>query len=200
MMAGAALLTLSSAVPYVRDVMRGRTIPQRVSWFAFTLLSLTATIAQLRRGADAGAWLTGGSTIAFGIIFVASLRHGVGGFDRPSVMALVVLGAGVTVSLLTSQPIIALAAAMVSDASAISLTVCKTLMQPMSETRSTWLIDGFAGLVSVSAASDLSVEQVIYPVYHVASNAAVLVAMMIGTHRLRRELGIFGLPSSRLVR
>jgi hypothetical protein len=181
LMAVAALLTLSSAVPYVRDIVRQRIVPHRVSWFAFTLLSLTATIAQWRRGADAGAWLTGGSTVAFGVIFVASLRHGVGGFDRPSLVALVVLATGIAASLLTSEPVIALAAAMAADASAISLTVRKTLRQPSSETRATWLIDGFAGLVSVLAATDFSLDQVIYPLYHVTSNASVLLAMMIGS-------------------
>ena len=176
----AAALTMASAIPYVLDTCSRRTIPHRISWFAFTLLSATATIAQIRRGADAGAWLTAGSTVAFGIIFLASLRYGVGGVNRSSAFALIVLAVGIAAWLLTDSPIVAIVAAMVCDAAAISLTVTKAYQQPKSETRSTWLIDGSAGLIAVLATGEVTAVGALYPLYHVASNASVLVAMSLG--------------------
>lgn len=75
----AGVLSGSCAIPYVRDMVRGTTRPHRVSWGIFALLAAIAAASQLMHGFTTGAVLSLGAAVAFFIVFVMSMRHGVGG-------------------------------------------------------------------------------------------------------------------------
>ena len=75
-----AALTAICVVPYLRDIRRGTTRPQRVSWLVFATLSIVAAVSQIAAGGGPGVWLAGGSAFGFTLVFVASIRHGEGGF------------------------------------------------------------------------------------------------------------------------
>ena len=172
-----ALLTAGCVVPYLRDIRRGSTRPQRVSWFVFAVLSVVAAASQVAAGAGPGAWLAAGSAVGFTAVFIASLRHGVGGFSLWDRGALLIAAVGVTISVITAQPLVAVLAVIVAEVAAIALTVRKTVLQPATETTATWLLDCVAGVVAVAAVTSFTAVEVLYPIHHIVANAAVLVAI-----------------------
>jgi hypothetical protein len=175
------VLTAICVIPYLRDVYRGSTRPQRVSWFVFATLSIVVAVSQFAEGAHAGAWLASGSALGFTLVFLASLQHGVGGTSLRDVVSLSVALAGTAVSILIERPIVAVFAVIAAELAAISLTARKALREPASETASTWLIDGLAGVFAVFAVTEWSVTELLYPVHHVIVNAWVLGAIALGT-------------------
>lgn len=175
-----ALLTATCVLPYLRDIYRGRTRPQRVSWFVFATLSIVAAVSQFLAGARAGAWLASGSAIGFTLVFVASIRHGVGGTSVRDLLSLAVALTGVVLSVVVERPIVAVAAVIMAEVAAISLTVRKAVRDPDSETASTWLIDALAGAVALLAVTDHSFMSTLYPVHHLLVNAWVLGAIVLG--------------------
>jgi hypothetical protein len=177
-----AALTALCVVPYVRDIRRGTTRPQRTSWFVFATLSAVAAVAQLADGGGPGAYLATGAATGFTAVFVASLRTGVGGSSRRDRVVLCIAAVGVAASLLTAAPVVAVVGVISAELVAVGLTVRKGLDDPASETASTWCLDGLAGVVAVAAAT--GVHEIAYPVHHTLSNAAVLLAIIVGRRRL----------------
>ena len=180
-----ACLTAICVVPYLRDVYRGTTRPQRASWFVFCSLAVVAAVSQVVEGAGAGALLATGSAIGFTAVFLASIRRGVGGTSRWDVGALALATIGVVLSVLADEPMIALVAVIVAELAAVALTAHKALRQPHTETLATWMIDCVAGVLAIVAVSEVHVDQLLYPVHHALANAAVVLAIALG----RRQAG-----------
>jgi hypothetical protein len=178
----AGLLTAVCVIPYLRDIYRGTTRPQRVSWLVFAVLSIVAAVSQFMDGAYAGAWLTGGAALGFTLVFLVSIRRGVGGMSFNDALSLIVASCGLGVSLAVQEPFIAVLAVVVAEVPAVSLTVQKALRDPKSETASTWLIDGLAGVCALLAVSELSLAQVLYPLHHIVANSCVLAAIVLRGH------------------
>ncbi len=174
------LLTATCVVPYLRDIYRGSTRPQRVSWFVFAALSIVAAVGQFADGAQAGAWLASGSALGFTLVFVASIRHGVGGTSARDIFSLAVALAGVVVSIAIERPIVAVFAVIAAEIAAVSLTVRKAAREPGTETPATWTIDAVAGAVAILAVPEMSVTELLYPVHHCAVNLWVLAAIAAG--------------------
>ena len=80
------LLTAACVIPYLRDIYRGSTRPQRVSWFVFATLSIVAAVGQFADGALAGAWLASGSALGFTLVLIlfAGIRERLETCDVPA--------------------------------------------------------------------------------------------------------------------
>lgn len=181
----AAALTIACVVPYLRDIRRGTTRPQRASWLVFATLAIIAAVSQAVEGARSGALLAGGAAVGFAAVSVASIRHGTGGFARPDRLALVVAACGALLSIAVSRPLVAVGAVVVAELGAVALTVRKALGDPRSETRSTWVMDVAAGILSVVAVHEVSGAELLYPVHHTVANGAVVAALIIARRRDR---------------
>ena len=184
-------LTAVCVLPYLRDISRGTTRPQRVSWLVFATLSAFAALSQWSQGASSGALLAAGSAVGFGAVAIASIRHGEGGSTGRDLMALGVGITGVVLSVAVDRPIVAIAAVIAAEIAAISLTARKAHANPESETISTWIIDAVAGAVAILAAPDLSVGVLVYPIHHFIVNLWVVFAIQSG-RRARRSSGGVG--------
>ncbi len=84
----AAFLALLDPVPYVRDVLRGRTRPQRVTWFIWSVLAIVTFCAQVGDGATWSVAMAGAQAVSTLVVFVLSNRHGQGGTGRTDVRPL----------------------------------------------------------------------------------------------------------------
>lgn len=177
-------LTAVCVVPYLRDIARGTTKPQRASWLVWASLSVVASVSQLIGGETSGAWLASGAAVGFTAVFVASIRRGEGGLARADVVAIVAASVGVVLSIVVRQPMIALLAVVFAEFVATALTARKALLRPQTETLSTWMIDAVAGALAVVATTELSVAALIYPLNHTALNTWVAVSIRRGRRRM----------------
>jgi len=178
-----ALLTAACVVPYLRDIYRGETRPQRVSWFIYALLSVVAAVPQFISGDHAGAYLATGSAIGFTAVFIASIRHGEGGASRLDRLSLALASLGVVLSIVVDQPMIAVIAVVVAEQLATFLTVAKASRDPSSETAITWAMDGLAGVSAIAAVASFSPAELLYPIHHTCVNVFVLSAITRGRRR-----------------
>jgi hypothetical protein len=183
----AAVLTVVCVVPYLRDIRAERTRPQRVSWFVFAALAIVAAVSQTLEGADAGALLAAGAAVGFSAVAIASITRGVGGVDPASRSALAIATVGAIVSVIAAEPIIAIVAVVFAELAAVSLTVRKAFVDPGSETLSTWVVDGTAGVLGVIAIQQLSFVDALYPTHHAIANGVVVVAILLGRRNLARS-------------
>ncbi len=72
----ATVMALISYVPYIRDMVAGRTKPHAFTWLVWASLTAIAFAGQISDGAGPGAWVTGFTATVSFAIFAVALRHG----------------------------------------------------------------------------------------------------------------------------
>lgn len=147
-----SVLYLGGNVPYFRDIIRGKTKPQRVTWgIAFTVNAI-GFANQYVVGAGNSLWLFAAATAATGAIFVASLVRGVGGHSKLDLFAIIVTMLGLVLWWAFDSPLLSIISMLLVAIVALIPTMIKAKKHPESETRISWLfgtISSFLGAVSV---------------------------------------------------
>lgn len=179
----AGVLAAISYIPYTIDVLRNKAKPERASWLIWTVLILIAFFSQVSKGATDSLWFTGFDSVGALIIFILSIKYGVGGFTRRDIISLFAAGAGLVIWFFTQDAIYALFITMAIDAIAAGLTVVKTLEDPSTETYPMWIIICVASSLAMVAVGRFDVILLAYPFYIFLANFSVVVAKFVGEHR-----------------
>lgn len=133
-------LVVYGYLPYLIDVLRGRTRPHSYSWLLWALVTVIAAGVQLSHGGGLGAWVTAATGLACTSILLGSLRHGerlITTLDR------VCLGLGlvsIAAWLVADQPLVSILLATAIDLIGFVPTVRKSWPRPHEETLLTWVI------------------------------------------------------------
>lgn len=175
----AGIISLAAYPPYIRDMLKGTTRPERASWLIWSALSGIALGSQIAAGGRWSLLMTIAQTLGVVVIFLLSLKYGYGGLKRRDVLSLIVATLGLIGWALTKQPIVALLLVVIVDAAGAWLTVYKAYKEPQSETLVTWWLDSISNLLGLLAVGTLNASLMLYPAYLLAANAAVVVAIYI---------------------
>ena len=183
----AGLLSIVSYIPYIRDILKLQTHPERASWLIWSVLGGIAFFSQLAKGATDSLWMTGVQTFGVILIFGFSLKYGVGGLAKRDLLALLAAGIGLLLWYITNEPAIALLIFILIDALGAALTCIKTYEKPESETLVTWTLSGTAGIFGALAVGSLNPILLVYPIYIILANYAVIVAVYLGRKQILRK-------------
>jgi len=177
------LFALAASPPYIIDTLKGRTKPQRMTWFIFTALSTIALISQWSLGASWSLVFLALDALASLTVLILSLTYGVGGYTRLDMFALVIAFGGAVVSILTDKPIVALLGVIIADLAGVLLTIKKTYEDPASETTLSWMLFGFAATFGALAVGRVELELLLYPIYIATVCFAVPATQLISRKR-----------------
>lgn len=175
-----AILSICMIIPYIRDIFRKVTQPERASWFIWTTLGFIAFFSQLAKGATDSLWLTAGQTVAVLAIFFLSIKYGVGGLTKRDIRALATAGVGLILWWLTNEALYALLIVIAIDSIGTYLTMIKSYKDPESETMSTWIMSGTSGIFGALAVGSFDLSLLAYPLYIVIANYTIVGAMLLG--------------------
>lgn len=182
-LASAALSTVGY-LPYLRDVIAGRTQPQRACWLIWSILGSVALASQIQEGAMASlgfAVVQVGGTI---LIFAMSIACGVGRFLRPGDWAVLALATlGLVTWYFTSNAAYALGMTITISLLGGALTVAKAYNDPRSETLSTWITFWLASALAVISVGAWEPVLLAYPLYLLTLYTAILGAIALGRAR-----------------
>lgn len=166
--------------PYLFDILRGKTKPQRTTWFIWTFLGSISFTSQLKLGAHWSLVYVGLNAVGNLAVFLLSLKYGTGGWRKMDVLALIIASLGVAMSFLFTSPLIALCGSIVADFAGTSLTLYKAYLDPGSETSITWFFLGTSSLFAALAVGKWDFSLLLYPVYISLATYGVLVAQWLG--------------------
>lgn len=179
-----AVLSIVMIIPYILDILRLETKPERGSWFIWTILGFIAFFSQLAKGATDSLWLTAGQTAAVLIIFLLSLKFGYGGLGKRDIRALIGAVVGLILWYLTREASYALIFVILVDSIGTSLTLIKSYKDPDSETLITWIMSGTSGIFGMLAVGSLNLVLLAYPLYLVLANYVIVGAILLGRKRI----------------
>ena len=176
----AGIISISGYFPYIRDVLKKTTTPERASWLIWDVLTAIAIFSQLAKGASASLWLPGLEICGLTAVLVLAMILGTGGFAKKDILALIAAGVGLILWYFTKEPAVALYIIIGIDAIGVVLSVQKAYQDPESETLSTWILVAIAGILATIAVGKFDIILLSYPIYIFFANAAIAAAILVG--------------------
>ena len=187
----AGLVGFVGTLPYIRDIFRGKTKPERAMWWIYSLLFGVLFIAQL--DANAG-WLlvaTAVYVLSAVIIAILSVPYGYGRFHRRDWLSLVVAVAGLGLWWLTDSPLLAIILVIIIDFAGFWLTLVKTWRAPHSETLISWQLSCIAAALSLLSIHYWTMAVIIYPIYAVLGTGLIVWLIMYRRRQVAEDVADF---------
>lgn len=178
-----SIALLIGFTPYLIDIFRGKTKPERTTWFLWSVLGTIAFFSLWAEGATWSLILPGLDTLIVITIFVLSIPYGVGGLIKRDIISLVIALFGLLLWLITKEPLVALVVTLGVDSIGAMLTVIKTYEMPESETLFAWCMAVVAGIFGALSVGEWAPSLLLYPAYIIAANAAVAATILLGRKR-----------------
>jgi len=179
----AGIISISGYVPYIRDVIKRTTYPERASWLIWDVLTAIAFFTQLAKGAFASLWLPGLEICGLTIVLLLSIKFGTGRLAKKDYYSLLAAGIGLILWYFTKEPAVALYIIIGIDAIGTVLAFQKAYEAPETETMSTWVLVSIAGILSMLSVGKFNVILLSYPFYIFLANAAIALAIILGRKR-----------------
>ncbi len=181
------VLSFGVTVPYAIDVIKGRAKLARSTRILFLFLMTVTLIVQ---GAEFTSWvllLTVGEVLSQILLFILSIRYGVGGLARFDIICYVAFMASLSAYLATKNATLSLTLLILTDLIAFLPTLVKIWRDPSSDTWLFWVVGGMgAAAASLLARTTNTYVELAFPIYIFVANG--LAAAPILLHNRRKKL------------
>lgn len=181
----AVILTFVGYVPYVRDILKGKTHPHIYSWFLWGLITIIIFALQMSDHAGPGAFVTLTAGVLCFFVLVLGIKFGKKDITKLDTYLLVLTLIAVCVWLFAKQPLFSVILATLADLLAFIPTVRKSWNKPFSETLAHYQINSFRFILAILALSHYTVITALYPVTWMVANALFALVLVLR----RRAIG-----------
>lgn len=161
------VLLTAGYLPYIYEVFKKKTIPNRMSWFIWSLSTATILFGVHETGTNEAIWVPIADAVGCFVIFLLSLRFGVGGSSTTDRISLLVCVMSLVGWWLTGNALLALVLNLCIYVSGYVPTIKKALDDPTSESSTAWMLF-FSGVVlnllTVAIGTDSGIAVWLYPI------------------------------------
>ncbi|MDQ6985593.1 MAG: hypothetical protein Q9M91_02180 [Candidatus Dojkabacteria bacterium] len=162
----AVSLVFIAYVPYIKDLLKGKTIPHVYSWFVWSFLTLLIAFMQIKNGAG----VAGGVTLSAGIVSLFVFAYAL--YKRESLKFITKLDTfflsislvAFLLWLLIDNELYALLLASFTEVIAFVPTIRKSWNLPYTETLSLYGLNTIRFVLAVFAIEKYSIITTLYPV------------------------------------
>lgn len=181
----AGVIGVIGYVPYILDIFRGTTKPDRASWLIWLLEYAALFSAQLSVGALESLWLIGLQLLAVVVISALSYRYGAGGFNKKNSPILLSVCAVLIVWYFIRSADLTIVLLIAVEATGVAVTIRKVYRQPGSETLIMWALIAIAGVIGVIATGrDAALILYAYPIALIVMGLSVIGASWLGNRHI----------------
>jgi hypothetical protein len=181
----AGVVSVADTIPYIRNTLHGLTRPHRGTWLIWGVLAIVVCLSQRADGASWSLIMVAVQAVLTSVIFLLSIRRGVGGLSPTEAVMIALAGGGVIGWMVADEPVIATACVVAADLIGAAMMVPKTYRDPASETLVTFAFASLGGLLAAGAVGAADLSLLLYPLYYFAVNGAIVVLI----HHRRSVLG-----------
>lgn len=160
----AGIISLSAYAPYILSILRKQTKPNRASWIIWALVSTIIALSYREAGASYAFLTPVGYVVGSTIVFILSIRYGVGGwtpFDRKCL-----IGAAISLVIwhIFNSPMSALLINLLINLLGTLPTARKAWYQPETESKVFWSLVSLGSIVNLFAVENWTFSMAVYPV------------------------------------
>jgi hypothetical protein len=183
----AAIIGIASYIPYVLGIMKGKTKPHRTTFGIWAVIGMVQVISYAVSGARATLLLPAVYALGALVIFILSLKRGVGGTQKIDLICLALATVGIIGWILTDNPHIALYLSILASACGFLLTIKKAYVNPETENTFSWCLAALAAILNVLALSQWELHAALYPMYLLLFDGAMALLTLFPALRHQRE-------------
>lgn len=173
----AIILSIISYIPYIRDIIKGKTKPHAFTWLIWTILGIVGFSAQISDNAGPGAYMNLVNIFVGIYILFAGFKYR-SNIVKSDYISLIMALLTIPLWLITKNPLWSVLLILIIDIFAFIPTIRKSFMNPYSETAETYFINSLKHLLSISALTRYTLITSLYPSYLVSVNFLFLVFLM----------------------
>lgn len=181
-----AFIVLFCTLPYIIDIVKGKTKPNIVTWITWTvLIGIGAAALYASHEINAALLLTGDMVATFAVVIVG-LKYGIAKLDRFDLFCMIGAIVGLLLWLIFNSPLIAILATILIDFIGTIPTVRHSYFHPEEETYLTFALGIVATIFTLLSLHEYSFSAWIYPTYLLFSNTLLVVTILYGARRIMR--------------
>jgi hypothetical protein len=184
------LLVMLSSMPYLIDIVKGKTKPNIVSWATWTLLTTIATIAAFAAHAPRAAMLTLGATLATLAVVILGLKYGTAKITRFDIFCQIGALGGLILWFVFDSPSLALGFALAIDLIGGLPTLYHSWRKPNEETWQTFFIGMIASILTLLSLNAYHFADLAFPVYFVIFDMAAVFVIVLRRKQKRLILAL----------
>ncbi len=162
-----AILSFTGGLSYLIDTLKGKAMPNRVSWFMWALAPFIAFAAEIRQGVGIHALLT--FMVGFNpfLIFIASFvnKKAVWRINRLDISCGIFSVVGLVIWFLTDDPTVAIIFSILADGIAGIPTIIKSYTAPETENYVVFLMGVVASGLTLLTIDDWTFAHYGFPLY-----------------------------------
>lgn len=182
----ATILVFLGYIPYLRDVVKGKTKPHLYSWFLWALVTFIAFALQLSGGAGSGSFVTLAAALMCTVViilgFIQKSKIAVTKTDTLFILlAFVALG----LWLIAKQPILSVILATLVDLLGFAPTIRKSWSHPHSETLSFYYLNTLRFGLAIIALQKYTLVTALYPISWLAANGLFAIMLLVRQKQIK---------------
>ena len=169
----AGVMAIVQVIPYLVSIFRGHTKPERTTYFIWLILEAVTVSSYIAVGARTTIWTGIAYTFTALIIFILSIKHGMGGFSVFDIICFLLAMSGIALWFSTSDALLTLYFSTFVSFIAYLPTIKKAYFLPETENTLSWTMTFCTALVNVCALTSFRVSIALPPVIGVFTSGTV---------------------------
>ncbi|HUQ84923.1 MAG TPA: hypothetical protein VM077_01240 [Candidatus Limnocylindrales bacterium] len=161
-------------ISYIISILRGRTKPHRTTRFVVLVVANITTLSLIAQDSSVAIWIASIATIFSWIVFLLSLKYGIGGWSKTDIACLIIALLGIYVWKITNNPQLAFFASIIADFIGMLPAFIRTYRHPRTEGIGFYAIDAVGAGLNLLAISAWLPQEYIYPLYYLFLDACML--------------------------
>ena len=176
----AGIIALLAYVVYVVSIFRGKSKPNRVTWWIWAFMGLVLALSYKFSGADNTVWVPYVEFLGPLTIAILSIKYGEGTLENKTDLYCF-LGAVLSIILwiIFDSPVIALVTNLAIDSFAIVPTIKKSYLRPEGEDFWAWFGTGLADTLNMFAVERFTFAILVYPIYMLVSDLIIIFILLL---------------------
>jgi hypothetical protein len=178
----AVILTFVGYVPYIRDIIKGKTEPHLYSWVLWAVVTGIAFALQISGNAGSGALVTAAAALmCLAVIALSLIKKSKKDITKTDSLFFALAFVSLAFWLIAKQPVISAILTTSTDLLGFIPTIRKSWNRPYTETTSFYFMNSVRFVLAVIALQNYSILTALYPISWLITNSAF--ALMLAIRR-----------------
>lgn len=179
----AGVIAFLSILPYVISILRGHTKPSRSAYMIWVVVEVVTAASYIASGAITTYWTTVVFAFSAILIFLLSIKFGMGGYSKLDLICLAIAAVAVYLWITTQNPVIALYAIIVASKISYLPIIKKSWYQPETENILSWGMVAFASTLNLFALTSLELKITLLPILAAFLQGLVFILLILPMKR-----------------
>ncbi len=171
-------LTFFQFVPYIFDILKRKTKPHMFTWLVWGLLTLVVFLIQYSNSSGISSFTTGVTSLFCVSIAILAIKYGFKDFTKLDFFCLTSAIIAIFLWTIAHNPLMSVLLISFADIVGIIPTVRKSILDPYSETVSSYFVSGVKWVFSLIALKEFTLINSLYQVSMVICAFSVVLIIL----------------------